>query len=111
MANQLINNEQFATMNSRLSEAIVKLQTLAQMSGRILLSHTRTDLTQECTRTLLHIPRFVLCFKILDFVRYLPAASNTEHTLVGIPRHFNLDYHSMLPQYPPDTRHYNTDTL
>ena len=61
--------------------------------GRILLSHTRTDLTQECTRTLLHIPRFVLCYKILDFVRYLPAASNTGRTLVGIPRHFNLDYH------------------
>ncbi len=34
VANQLINNEQFATMNSRLSEAIVKLQTLAQMSGQ-----------------------------------------------------------------------------
>ena len=78
---------------------------------RILLSHTRTDLTQECTRTLLHIPRFVLCYKILDFVRYLPAASNTERTLVGIPRHFNLDYHRSQHVTTAPTRHYNTDTL
>ena len=47
MANQLINNEQFATMNSRLSEAIVKLQTLAQMSGQVTEASQKTQLLSE----------------------------------------------------------------
>ena len=47
MANQLINNEQFATMNSRLSEAIVKLQTLAQMSGQASEPAQKTQLLSE----------------------------------------------------------------
>ena len=47
MANQLINNEQFATMNSRLSEAIVKLQTLAQMSGQANEAAQKTQLLSE----------------------------------------------------------------
>ena len=47
MASQLINNEQYDSMNSRLTEALVKLQTLAQMSGQATDAAQKSQLLSE----------------------------------------------------------------